>query len=107
MAFGLAAYASRYSLRRTALDSLPAADQALPDGLSTRKDSDERFQFHFIKTSPFLELLDATDTQRLRNVLPGRALLSTNPKRHELTVIKKSSWASAPLGYPRATDIPR
>ena len=61
MAFGLAAYASRHGSRRTALDSLPAADQALPDGLSTRKDSDERFQFHFIKTSPFLELLDARD----------------------------------------------
>ena len=62
MAFGLTAYASRHGSRRTALDSLPAADQALPDGLSTRKDSDERFQFHFIKTSPFLELLDAKDS---------------------------------------------
>jgi hypothetical protein len=37
MAFGLAVYASPGSLPPPAQDSLPAAGQALPDGLSTRK----------------------------------------------------------------------
>jgi hypothetical protein len=37
MAFGLAVYASPSSLPPPAQDSLPAAGQALPDGLSTRK----------------------------------------------------------------------
>jgi hypothetical protein len=36
MAFGLAAYASQCGLARPTQDSLPAAGQALPDGLSTR-----------------------------------------------------------------------
>ena len=37
MAFGLAVYASQGWLPRTTQDSLPAAGQALPDGLSTRR----------------------------------------------------------------------
>ena len=37
MAFGLAVYASQCELPRPTQDSLPAAGQALPDGLSTRK----------------------------------------------------------------------
>ena len=37
MAFGLAVYASRRGLPRSTQNSLPAAGQALPDGLSTRK----------------------------------------------------------------------
>ncbi len=37
MAFGLAVYASRCELPRPTQNSLPAAGQALPDGLSTRK----------------------------------------------------------------------
>ena len=37
MAFGLAVYASPSSLPPPTQDSLPAAGQALPDGLSTRK----------------------------------------------------------------------
>jgi hypothetical protein len=37
MAFGLAVYASPSALPRTTQDSLPAAGQALPDGLFTRK----------------------------------------------------------------------
>ena len=37
MAFGLAVYASQTGYPATTQDSLPAAGQALPDGLSTRK----------------------------------------------------------------------
>ena len=37
MAFGLAVYASQCGLPRPTQNSLPAAGQALPDGLSTRK----------------------------------------------------------------------
>ena len=37
MAFGLAVYASQCGLPRPTQDSLPAAGQALPDGLSTRR----------------------------------------------------------------------
>ena len=37
MAFGLAVYASQCGLPRATQDSLPAAGQALPGGLSTRK----------------------------------------------------------------------
>ena len=44
MAFGLAVYASPSSLPHPTQDSLPAAGQALPDGLSTRRVSAERFQ---------------------------------------------------------------
>jgi hypothetical protein len=37
MAFGLTVYASPSSLPHPTQDSLPAAGQALPDGLSTRR----------------------------------------------------------------------
>jgi hypothetical protein len=37
MAFGLTVYASQCGLPRPTQDSLPAAGQALPGGLSTRK----------------------------------------------------------------------
>ncbi len=37
MAFGLAVYASQAGSPRTTQDSLPAAGQALPDGVFTRR----------------------------------------------------------------------
>ena len=45
MAFGLAVYASQCGLPRPTQNSLPAAGQALPDGLSTRKVPMKGFRF--------------------------------------------------------------
>ena len=60
MAFGLAVYASPGSLPPPAQDSLPAAGQALPDGLSTRKVPTKGFK-----------------AASLHLILPSQALLGT------------------------------
>ena len=59
MAFGLAVYASQCALPRPTQDSLPAAGQALPDGLSTRKVPMKGFRFASYISSPFPKLLGA------------------------------------------------
>ena len=59
MAFGLAVYASRCGFPRPTQDSLPAAGQALPDGLSTRKIPLKGFRVVSYISSPFPKLLGA------------------------------------------------
>ena len=61
MAFGLAVYASPSSLPPPTQDSLPAAGQALPDGLSTRKVPMKGFRVVDYISSPFLKLLGTID----------------------------------------------
>ena len=56
MAFGLAVYASQDGLPRPTQDSLPAAGQALPDGLSTRKVPMKGFRVASYISSPFPKL---------------------------------------------------
>ena len=56
MAFGLAVYASPSSLPPPAQDSLPAAGQALPDGLSTRKVPMKGFKVVLYILFPLLKL---------------------------------------------------
>lgn len=56
MAFGLAVYASPDALPRTTQDSLPAAGQALPDGLPTRKVPMKGFRSASYISSPFPKL---------------------------------------------------
>ena len=57
MAFGLAVYASQCRLPDTTQDSLPAAGQALPDGLFTRRVPMKGFRF--TSHPPFPSLLGA------------------------------------------------
>jgi hypothetical protein len=52
MAFGLAVYASQCRLPHTTQDSLPAAGQALPDGLSTRKVPTKGFRLASVHLIP-------------------------------------------------------
>ena len=59
MAFGLAVYASPSSLPPPTQDSLPAAGQALPDGLSTRKIPTKGFKVASYISSSFPKLLGA------------------------------------------------
>lgn len=59
MAFGLAVYASQCALPRPTQDSLPAAGQALPGGLSTRKVQMKGFRFASYISSPLPKLLGA------------------------------------------------
>lgn len=66
MAFGLAVYASQYGLPRPTQNSLPAAGQALPDGLSTRKVPMKGFRsVSYISSSPpkFLGASEVTDAR--------------------------------------------
>ena len=57
MAFGLAVYASPSSLPPPTQDSLPAAGQALPDGLSTRKTSTKGFKVVSLHLIPLSQAL--------------------------------------------------
>jgi hypothetical protein len=59
MAFGLAAYASQCASPRPTQHSLPAAGQALLDGLSTRRIPTKGFRFASYISSPFPKLLGA------------------------------------------------
>ncbi len=56
MAFGLAVYASPSELPNPTQNSLPAAGQALPDGLSTRRIPMKGFRFVDYISSPFPKL---------------------------------------------------
>jgi len=56
MAFELAVYASQCGLPRPTQDSLPAAGQALPDGLSTRRIPMKGFRFASYISSSFPKL---------------------------------------------------
>ncbi len=56
MAFGLAVYASQCGLPHPTQDSLPAAGQALPDGLSTRRVPLKGFRATSYISSPFPKL---------------------------------------------------
>ena len=60
MAFGLAVYASPSSLPPPAQDSLPAAGQALPDGLSTRKVPTKGFKVASLHLIPLSQALLGT-----------------------------------------------
>jgi hypothetical protein len=68
MAFGLTVYASPSSLPPPAQDSLPAAGQALPDGLSTRKVPMKGFKVvqNISSPSPKLHLAQSMQPRRLR-----------------------------------------
>jgi len=59
MAFGLAAYASQCASPRPTQHSLPAAGQALLDGLYTRRIPTKGFRFASCISSPFPKLLGA------------------------------------------------
>ena len=73
MAFRLAVYASPDN-PRTTQDSLPAAGQALPDGLSTRRTPTKGFRFAFYISSPFPKLAWRNPTRRCRiNLIHGIA----------------------------------
>src|SRR5215831_1531573 len=61
MAFGLAVYASQCGLPRPTQDSLPAAGQALPGGLSTRRVPTEGFRVLVSSHPPSPSLLGAID----------------------------------------------
>ena len=65
MAFGLAVYASQCGLSRPTQYSLPAAGQALPDGLSTRKIPMKGFRAVFLHlilpSQAFLGAIDETE----------------------------------------------
>jgi len=65
MAFGLAVYASQCGLPRPTQNSLPAAGQALPDGLFTRKVPMKGFRAVFLHlilpSQAFLGAIDETE----------------------------------------------
>jgi hypothetical protein len=67
MAFGLAVYASQCRLPDPTQDSLPAAGQALPDGLFTRKVPMKGFRFASYISSSFPKLLVAITSTDARN----------------------------------------
>ena len=74
MAFGLAVYASRCELPRPTQNSLPAAGQALPDGLSTRKVPMKGFRYaSYISSSlpKFSCAIDPTVADILFELLDG------------------------------------
>ncbi len=64
MAFRLAVYASPDGLPTYDARLASGAGQALPDGLSTRKDSYERFQICFYISFPFPKLAWRNPTRR-------------------------------------------
>jgi hypothetical protein len=69
MAFGLAAYASQCASPRPTQHSLPAAGQALLDGLSTRRIPTKGFRFASYISSPFPKLLGAIWTTEPASVV--------------------------------------
>ena len=91
MAFGLAVYASQCALPRPTQDSLPAAGQALPDGLSTRKVPMKGFRFASYISSPFPKLLGAMIATEADWTIPKLAsVLSTGSNsRHGWAVAER------------------
>src|SRR5690349_2830693 len=68
MAFGLAVYASQCGLPRPTQDSLPAAGQALPGGLFTRKVPLRDFRGVIVTSHPpYPSLLGAIDVSSASN----------------------------------------
>lgn len=67
MAFGLAVYASWCELPRPTQNSLPAAGQALPDGLFTRKVPMKGFSSASYISSSLPKFLGAIDETGARN----------------------------------------
>ena len=82
MAFGLAVYASQCGLPRTTQDSLPAAGQALPDGLSTRRVPTKGFRSASVTSHP---------------PFPSFLAQSDRPKRPRASIVPK---ANRSVNYP-------
>ena len=63
---------------RTTQDSLPAAGQALPDGLSTRRTPTKGFRFAFYISSPFPKLAWRNPTRRSCETDPAKIWRNTS-----------------------------
>src|SRR5262249_47518943 len=102
MAFGLAVSASQRGLPRATPDSLPAAGQALPGGLSTRKVPLKGFR------SVVLHLIPPSQASLAQSMCPTRATFLASDLRHERCFMFDSSishrynlpekWLAGPIG---------
>ena len=86
MAFGLAVYASQCGLPRPTQDSLPAAGQALPDGLSTRKIPLKGFRVVSYISSPFPKLLVAISSADARCHIRATCVGPTRRRNFEIAL---------------------
>ena len=107
MAFGLAVYASPSSLPPPTQDSLPAAGQALPDGLSTRKVPTKGFKvasLHLIPLSRAL-LVRFVVALALRGIGPAAVpALIKALKDGDRKVLLAAAYALAEMRDPAKKD---
>jgi len=81
MAFGLAVYASQSGLPSTTQDSLPAAGQALPDGLSTRRVPTKGFKDASLHAHPPLPSLAWRNVMNSLPAVQGLILVRTSRRK--------------------------